>query len=181
MKHIINSLEHSSLPVEKITTLHADVEDIAKLAVVPWKGDISKFQSLNEKRIFEMLINTPITCVKIRLKYYVIGGFRSWSIIMNFFQNRKETHVPIQLVGCRMNTQKRREFAAASLLLPLLTYSLGQHGYQSIGRAWESIQMFNMDLFNAFFAHGASSKSRLSRELGYSYESFYKGDKSNAQ
>jgi len=181
MKRIINYLEYSSLPVEEISAIHTDVEDIAKLAVIPWKGDISKFQSLHEKRIFEMLINMPITCVKVRLKYYVIGGFRSWSIIMNYFQNSKETHVPIQIIGCRTNTCIRREFAAASLMMTLITYSLGQHGYQSIGRAWESIQICNMDVFNAFFADGASSKSRLPRELGYSYASFFKGAISNAK
>jgi len=178
-KHFANYLEYQIVDIKNLQTSHEDVQDIAKIACVAWKLSPSKFQTLNGARLWDITMHSPILCVDIRSKMYVIGGFRTWNIVMAYHQkNDSPANVPVQIIKRKMNKNQRREVAASSLLLSLISQSLGMHASKHIGDIWTSIETLAPDLYEHFFKRRSSTKSRLPKELGQSYASFYSKGKS---
>ncbi|MDQ6997743.1 MAG: hypothetical protein Q9M17_03425 [Mariprofundus sp.] len=177
-KHISNYLELQVMDIQKLKTLHVDVQDIAKMACIAWKLAPSKFYALNEMRILDITMHSPILCVEVKSKLYVIGGFRTWNIVMVYYQNNnKPSHVPVLIIKRQMNKKKRKEIAKSSLLLSLISQSLGMHASNHIGDIWISKEILASDLYEHFFEHRASTKSRLPRAFDQSYEAFYPKEK----
>jgi len=174
MKYFSEFLEHRMESIESLQNCHKDVEDIVKMADSPWKVPTSSFQGLSEDRLMAILISSPISCIRVRSKMFVIGGFRSWNIVKIYCElNGKKMSVPVQIVKRRMNKKQRREFAIYSLFMPLLSHALGQCGQEYIGHLWTSLKDKDPDFYKSFFSSRKSSKSRLPKDFGQSYGSFY--------
>jgi len=179
-KHFANYIEHQIVDLKNLQIYHKDVQEIAKMACIPWELSPSKFLTFDESRIWDIAINNPILCVVVKSKMYVIGGFRTWNIAMSYYRekNKKTAKVPVQIINHRMKKSQRIEIAASSLLLSLISQSLGKRINKHIGCVWTLIEELAPGLYEHFFDHGSATKSRLPKTLGQSYASFYPKEKS---
>ncbi|MDX8396321.1 MAG: hypothetical protein R8K22_07910 [Mariprofundaceae bacterium] len=182
MKNFSSFLETNVISVEELHCHHKDVADIAKMADAPWKVSSSAFQVLSEIRLLDIVVSRPIFCVEVRSKLFVIGGFRSWNILMTYHEkHKKPSYIPVQIVKRKMNSADRKEFAISSLFTPLISHSLGLHGNEYIGHLWESSKDIAPNYYNNFFRINKSTKSRLPKEFKQNFGTFYPKGKSNEQ
>ena len=170
-KHLCHYFEHNVLPVDEVQCCHPDVYEIAKMADGPWLASANRFTEFSETFLLDMLVNFPITCVEIRSKYHVIGGFRSWNVTMAYYKKHEQNIcIPVQVIRRKMNARQRVDFAMSSVFFPLLSHSLGANGQEYIGHLWLTIERYSPELYKQLFRNGRPSKSRLPTALGKSLE-----------
>jgi len=174
MKKSSNQFQEVLVPSEKLQHIHPDVTHIAKLASdAPWLIESSRLKRFSAGVICDMLNESKITVVKSRGGYLVVGGFRSWSIFINYFrEHRKPEFITIKVLK-RTNAIQRQVIAMESLFVPLLPNSLGKNSLAYIGHCWEFMLEHHPELCDQWFDKGKITKSKLQSALGKSYASLY--------
>lgn len=174
MQHNSNYIQKMELSIEHIQNTHPSLDEIVKLVDGPWIAPSESFHHFSEEFLLDILTHSPITCAKIRGKYYVVGGFRSWNIAnIHYKENGLSTQIPVQIIRRKMNPNQRIMFALSSLFASLLTHSLGANGQKHVGHLWEIIEQHSPNLYQQIFRDGNPSKSRLPAVLGKSFGSLY--------
>jgi len=175
---MINNIAFDLIAAEHILGIHSDVQDIARLSDMPWKILPDKYHRLSESSLLSLLLFEPMICVSSKKKYYIIGGFRTWSIFINHYnQNKRKIQVPSLVVKKRMNREKRRDLAYSSMFIPAVAQAQGGKDYQYIGQLWAVMEDYAPSQKKKIFEGSSISKSRLPKELGKSFASFYPQEK----